>query len=401
MPGGEHAPAGLGEPLELRLDLGFPVGRVAERLAHLLLRERFEGPLVDVQVDLRGARPGQHRDSVALLEVLYVLPRNLLGDPYLAGPSGGLPDEVLGDDAELDPVEVRQLSRLGLLEVVRVALEDAIVVGLALDELERPRPPDTDVGIAEVLAVLVDGLRWDDRPRARRGRARPFVETPIGQNVLIRPPVTVSMAAYGRSELRDLFDESPTPHIAHPPETHHRDFYVATDGSYSGDGGGLGVVLETRDGTRVARLSVPDPVPDNNVAEYRALHLGLDVLANRAPGDASVGVLVDHDDLAANVNAAVLAARDPTGKPVHPVDLPPGTAHHWRGIEARLAGLGAIRAAVLDGGENPAHPLANTPELYDHVNEQPARCVLPDEPANADTPEGVPPPSRADRNAGD
>ncbi|PSP96181.1 ribonuclease H, partial [Halobacteriales archaeon QH_8_68_33] len=31
------------------------------------------------------------------------------------------------------------------------------------------------------------------------------------------------MAAYGRPTLRDLFDEAPTPHIAHPPRTHHRD----------------------------------------------------------------------------------------------------------------------------------------------------------------------------------
>ena len=209
------------------------------------------------------------------------------------------------------------------------------------------------------------------------------------------------MAAYGRPALRDLFDESPTPHIAHPPATHHRDVYLATDGSYSGDGGGLGVVVETRDGTRVTRLSVPDPAPDNNVAEYRALHLGLDVLATRVPADASVGVLLDHDDLAANVNAAVLAARDPTGRPVHPVELPPATGNHWRGIEARIAGLGEVRAAVLDGRENPAHPLANAPELYHHVNEQPARCVLPERPASAGTPEGVPPPSRADRNAGD
>src|SRR6056297_3226610 len=117
------------------------------------------------------------------------------------------------------------------------------------------------------------------------------------------------MAAHGRSTLRDLFDDSPTPHIAHPPRTHHRHFYVATDGSYRPDGGGLGAVIETRDGTRVARIALPDVVPDNNVAEYRALHLGLDVLASRAPPNARVGVLIDHSGLAAAVNLAVLAAR--------------------------------------------------------------------------------------------
>ena len=136
------------------------------------------------------------------------------------------------------------------------------------------------------------------------------------------------MAAYGRPSLRDLFDEAPTPHIAHPPRTHHRDYYLATDGSYRDAGGGLGVVIGTRDGERVARLSVPNEAPDNNVAEYRALHLGLDVLAHRCPDDASVGLLVDHDDLAGNVNAAVLATRGNRYDPPHRVTIPRATGLH-------------------------------------------------------------------------
>jgi len=213
------------------------------------------------------------------------------------------------------------------------------------------------------------------------------------------------MAAYGRPTLRDLFDEAPTPHIAHPPRTHHRDFYLATDGSYrgasgnanrSGDGGGLGVVIETRDGTRVARLSVPHRVPDNNVAEYRALHLGLDVLAARSPSDARVGVLIDHDDLAANVNAAVINGRDPHFEPTHPVRVPHNTGLHWRGIRARLRDFDAIRAARIRSGHNPAHPLANAPDEYEHVNSEPDRCVLPETPATAGD-DRYPPPSRADR----
>src|SRR6056297_3582982 len=152
------------------------------------------------------------------------------------------------------------------------------------------------------------------------------------------------MAAYGRPTLRDLFDEAPTPHIAHPPRTHHRDFYLATDGSFRGTGavstdsgdeaakpvGGLGVVIETRDGERVARLSVPNSTPDNNVAEYRALHLGLDVLSARAPANARVGVLIDHDDLAGNVNATVLSGRDAGFEPTHRVSVPHATGVHWR-----------------------------------------------------------------------
>ena len=203
------------------------------------------------------------------------------------------------------------------------------------------------------------------------------------------------MAAYGRPSLRDLFDESPTPHIAHPPRTHHRDFYVATDGSYRDVGGGLGVVIETRDGERVGRLSLADRAPDNNVSEYRALHLGLDVLAERAPETARIGVLLDHDDLAANVNAAVLAAREPRQTSPHRLSVPPETVNHWRGILARISGFAEIRAARISSDVNPAHPLANAPEQYDHVNDEPDRCVLP-EPIDP-TDDRYPPPSRSNR----
>jgi ribonuclease HI len=211
--------------------------------------------------------------------------------------------------------------------------------------------------------------------------------------------VPPDMAAHGRSALRDLFDESPTPHIAHPPCTHHRDFYVATDGSFRKSGGGLGAVIETRDGTRVARIATTDTPPDNNVAEYRALHLGLDVLAARAPRDARVGILVDHDALASNVNNTVLAANHPDRKPPRPVSVPAKTRYHWRGIQARLNGFAEIRAARIDSDQNPAHPLANAPTQYHHVNREADRCVLP-EPPRATTATEFPPPSRADRNGG-
>lgn len=206
------------------------------------------------------------------------------------------------------------------------------------------------------------------------------------------------MAVHGRRVLRNLFDDSPTPHIAHPPQTHRRDFYVATDGSYRQDGsGGLGVVIETREGDRIARLAVPDAVPDNNVAEYRALHLGLDVLAARTSSNARVGVLLDHDDLAANVNRETIAARSPDAEPPHPVRIPQTTTYHWRGIRARLAGFAEVRAARIDSDENPAHPLANEPEQYPHVNSRTTgrtRQVQQDD-------DPYPPPSRADRPRSD
>lgn len=207
------------------------------------------------------------------------------------------------------------------------------------------------------------------------------------------------MAGPGRRGLRELFDDSPTPHIAHPPHTHLRDYYIATDGSFRDDGGGLGVVIETRDGNRVLRMAVPDVPPDNNVAEYRALHLGLDVLANRAPVHARIGLLVDHAGLASNVNTAVLTGRDPEGTQPRPYSLPPSVKYHWRGILARVSGFDSVRAAQIESDQNPAHPLANTPEEYRHVNHEPDRCVLPTQPSTE--PEPIPPPSRADRHASD
>lgn len=209
------------------------------------------------------------------------------------------------------------------------------------------------------------------------------------------------MAVPGRSTLRDLFDDSPTPHFAHPPRTHHRDFYLATDGSYRRDRGGLGAVIETRDGERVARVAVPDSVPNNNVAEYRALHLGLDVLAARAPPTARVGILVDHDALATNVNYAVLAASHPDWKPPRDIAVPTGSEHHWRGIRARIAGFGELRAARIASRDNPAHSLANTPEEYAHLRSRPDRCVLPDPPSTSSRSSEIPPPSRYERRAGD
>ncbi|MFB6104710.1 MAG: ribonuclease H [Halobacteriaceae archaeon] len=206
------------------------------------------------------------------------------------------------------------------------------------------------------------------------------------------------MAPVGPRRLRDLFDDSPTPHIAHPPSTHRRSYYVATDGSFSTDGGGLGVIIESRDGERVARIARPDDAPDNNTAEYRALHLGLDVLADRVPADARVGILVDHDDLAADVNAAVIAGRRPDYEPVSPYAVPGGAASHWRGIRARLAGFTSVRAARIDSRANPAHPLANAPEEFRHLSQDTDRCLLP-EASKSD--QEVPPPSRSDRGASD
>jgi hypothetical protein len=87
------------------------------------------------------------------------------------------------------------------------------------------------------------------------------------------------------------------------------------------------------------------------------------------------------------------------------VTVPEGSENHWRGIRARIAGFGELRAAQIDGRENPAHPLANAPAEYAHVNHRADRCVLPEpatthDAADADEPQ-YPPPSRFEGRASD
>ena len=105
----------------------------------------------------------------------------------------------------------------------------------------------------------------------------------------------------------------------------------------------------------------------------------------------------DDDDLAGNVNAAALAIRHPDYRPIQGFNVPKKAEHHWRGIRARVACFGDVRAAAVDSGENPAHVLANTPERYAHVNKEPARCLLPDVEDTSSNPR-FPPPSRKNRS---
>ena len=105
--------------------------------------------------------------------------------------------------------------------------------------------------------------------------------------------------------------------------------------------------------------------------------------------------LIDHDQLAENVNAEVLATHGSAYDPPHGVSVPPSTGLHWRGIQARINGFSEVRAARISGDRNPAHPLANAPDQYNHVNSEADRCLRPEGTADS---EQVPPPSRAERS---
>jgi hypothetical protein len=57
-----------------------------------------------------------------------------------------------------------------------------------------------------------------------------------------------------------------------------------------------------------------------------------------------------------------------------------------------------LRAARIESGQNPAHPLANAPGRYHHVNSELPTARPTDAPEEYGE---VPPPSRADRHASD
>ena len=111
-------------------------------------------------------------------------------------------------------------------------------------------------------------------------------------------------------------------------------------------------------------------------------------------GVAGVGLIRVVDQRDACVEAEVVATHGAAYDPPHGVSVPPATGLHWRGIQARINGFGEIRAARIESDHNPAHPLANAPDQYDHVNVDSDRCRR-SESASGD--EQVPPPSRADR----
>lgn len=200
------------------------------------------------------------------------------------------------------------------------------------------------------------------------------------------------MAAPGHPTLRNLFDDAPTPHIAHSPRTHHRDYYVATDGSFFGDGSGIGAIVETGDGECLFRIARTDDAPDNNTAEYRALETGLGRLSEHAPGTARVGLLLDHDDLAENVNATSLGLRGERWG-THRVTVPEASRARWDEIRDHIDAFTDVRAACVRSDQNPAHVLANAPEEYAHVSDRVEESATGSWDA--------PPPSRAGRYADD
>lgn len=163
------------------------------------------------------------------------------------------------------------------------------------------------------------------------------------------------MSLRSRRALRERFDDANHPAPQRMPHTHHRDRYLATDGSMTPSGARIGAVLEAASGRTIGRWHGTVPAPDNNAAEVAALHFGLDLAACHLSRETSLGVLLDHDVLA----RAVAACATP-GLPT-PVRPPCGSAspNHWGGITARVAALTDVRVGLVDSRENPAHPVAN------------------------------------------
>lgn len=163
------------------------------------------------------------------------------------------------------------------------------------------------------------------------------------------------MTPWGRRRLRERFDDAEHPTPQQPPETHRCDLYVATDAAMWQDAAGFGALVEDSEGNILGRWRRPGAAVDNNDAEMRALHFGLDRLAGLPEAPSIVGILLDHDVLAEGVAAC---ANSETQTPVRPPSST-GSPHHWGGITARIAAIPTVRVALVSGQANPAHPIAN------------------------------------------
>ena len=133
------------------------------------------------------------------------------------------------------------------------------------------------------------------------------------------------------------------------------------------------------------------------IAEYPYVHAVSEMnptyrhATTPVPGNAMRDLLVDHDGLAENVNAATLGMGNP-GWPDRP-SVPDASRGRWQAIRGHLDGFADVRAACVISDRNPAHVLANAPEEYPHVSGSPTRAGSREWEA--------PPPSRADRHADD
>ncbi len=163
------------------------------------------------------------------------------------------------------------------------------------------------------------------------------------------------MPRWGRPALRERFDDGARPAPQRRPRTHHCDLYLATDASVGPRASGFGALLEAPDGTVLERWARPGRAADNNDAELRALHYGLDRLASHRRTPDRLGILIDHEGLG---RAAAACATPEAPTPTRP---PSRTAsrHHWGGITARIAAIPQVRVAVVSSPRNPAHGLAN------------------------------------------
>lgn len=163
------------------------------------------------------------------------------------------------------------------------------------------------------------------------------------------------MARWGRPALRERFDDAEHPDPQGPPSTHRCDLYVATDAAMCGEIAGFGALVERPDGSVIARWERTGAATDNNDAELRALHFGLDRLAQLSVPATRVGILLDHDVLAQAVAAcATPGVESPTRPPSRT-----SSTHHWGGITARVASIPHVRIGIVSGHSNPAHGLAN------------------------------------------
>lgn len=187
------------------------------------------------------------------------------------------------------------------------------------------------------------------------------------------------MPGVSRPTLRDRFDIAPAPGSAGPPRTHHRDLYLASDGSYSivGNSGGIGVEIQDADGERLGRIARAVDVPDNVHAEYLAAITGLEALSDSIGYGEAVGLLVDQLTVAEDLNRYAAFVNDPRRHDPVEARVPASLLDDWRGLRSMLDRAGDLRVVHVPGGSNPAHELARHPVRFESLPDVTAGPQLP------------------------
>lgn len=161
--------------------------------------------------------------------------------------------------------------------------------------------------------------------------------------------------------LRDQFSDATVPIDLSLVETHHLDYYLATDASFDSSSGmaGYGIIVESAFGERLVALSTDGFSADSTEAEYRAFITGLTELFEQVGPGQRIGVVVDRPDIARATNKFTTFLSCPSVHDSGIEDVPALFRGEMRAFSSQITASEAFRVRFVDSESNPAHHLAH------------------------------------------